>query len=282
MKRLLLLFCLIIFKIQAQSYQYKPFLSTTDWRVLLGAQGGTDTYWYHKAFVIQENSKEYVAITDCEGLDPIVYIRENVTTRKVYYMRPDEMKEYLLFDFSLKVGDKTNAPLALSQTYYNEYQVISIDTIDLPDGKHKRFVLRETQNLKQRQFTMVEGIGCLDEPFKIYYRTADPVFYLLNSYIGKTCIYNFLDTGAVNKCYVPTGLHQSSKTNITTYPNPCHDILNITNIDSMNFKIFNTNGQLIMEGKCVNEIEIGNLSEGFYYILFWDANRRSSTNFIKM
>lgn len=281
MKRLLLLICLYGINSQAQTYKYTPFLTTTDWQVLLADLGGTDTFWYHQAFKIKENMVEYTAITDCDGLDPIVYIRENTVSRKVYYMRPDEMIEHLLFDFSVKVGDIVNVPLALLESQSMEFKVISIDTIVLPDGKHKRFVYKENQNLMRRQFTLVEGIGCLAEPFKIFYKTDDPTFYLMNTFIGLKHNYKFMDTGKVNICYTPSRIRSQKTIQIKAYPNPCNEVLNLDNTDSLNYKIYNSTGQLVAFGRCLNEIRVSDLSEGLYTLWLGDADRMNRIVFIK-
>lgn len=277
-----LLFLLFPFVyLSAQTYTYKPLLSTTDWRYELAAQGGSSVYWYHQAFKITENFKEYTAITDCEGNDPIVYIREDIASRKVFYMRPDIMQEYVLFNFNLRVNDVINVPISLSETNAPQYKVIAIDTVTLPDGKHKRFQYRETGGLQWKEFTLIEGLGCTSEPFKFFYRTADPVFYLLNTYTGKTCQYNSRDTCPPNPCTTSTGINKSGTNTIKAWPNPCGGELQIDSELSYDFKLYNAMGQVIKAGTCQRNIDLSELAAGLYELVLERTGQREVMRVIR-
>lgn len=274
MRQLILLLLMPLVQLNAQTYTYKPLLSTSDWRVQIAGQGGYTIYWYHQAFKITENNKDYTAITDCDGLHPIVYIREDVASRKVYYMNPSDMQEYLLFNFNLRLNDKVMVPLGLTQNNSSEYKVIGIDTISLPDGKHKRFTYRETGGLQQRSFVLIEGIGCTDEPFKVYYRTADPVFYLLNSYQGRQCQYKFQDTCPPNPCTTVTGIDEPKTTSLKAWPNPCSEELQIDSETIYSYIIYNTMGQVIQAGECLRTIDMSELESGLYELVLESEGQR--------
>lgn len=277
-----LLFLLFPFVyLSAQTYTYKPLLSTSDWRVQIAGQGGYSIYWYHQAFKITENAKEYTAITDCDGLDPILYIREDVASRKVYYMHPSDMQEHLLFNFNLKLNDKVMVALGLTQNNLSEYRVTGIDTISLPDGRHKRFRYLETGGLQQRSFTLIEGIGCTDEPFKVYYRTADPVFYLLNTYKGSQCQYKFQDTCPPNPCTTSTGINKSGTNTIKAWPNPCGGELQIDSELSYDFKLYNAMGQVIKAGTCQRNIDLSELAAGLYELVLERTGQREVMRVIR-
>ncbi|MFM6984048.1 MAG: T9SS type A sorting domain-containing protein [Chitinophagaceae bacterium] len=266
MKNILLILFFSIAQLSAQTYTYKPLLSTTDWRYELAAQGGSSVYWYHQAFKITENFKEYTAITDCEGNDPIVYIREDIASRKVFYMRPDNMQEYVLFNFNLRVNDVINVPISLSETNAPQYKVIAIDTVTLPDGKHKRFQYRETGGLQWKEFTLIEGIGCTAEPFKFSYRTADPVFYLLNTYKGRECQFNSRDTCPPNPCTFVSNVATAKKPEMKVYPNPCGDNIQLSSDEVFQYKILNTIGQVLQTGSCQTTINMSELPKGLYVL----------------
>lgn len=274
MKKLLLLFFLPFANLSAQTYTYKPMLSTTDWRVETADLGGSAIYWYHQAFKITDNLKEYTAISDCEGLDPEFYIREDIASRKVFYMRANEMQEHLLFNFNLKVNDVIDVPLGLFEKNSTEFRVTSIDTINLPDGKHKRFKYRETGGLQHLTFTLIEGIGCTEEPFKVYYLTADPEFYLLNSYKGKQCLYNFKDTCPPNPCTTGTGIHAPITKTLKAWPNPCNDVLQIDSDISFRYSLFNAMGQMIQTGTCQRELDMSEMESGLYELVLEQNGER--------
>lgn len=281
MKRALLLFLLPLAQLTAQTYTYKPMLSTTDWRVLTADLGGADTFWYHKGFTITENLKEYTAITGCDGLDPLFYIREDVASRKVFYKRTNEMQEHLLYNFNLKVGDLINVPIGMYEPNSTEYQVTKIDTITLPDGKHKRFFYKETEHLQRRTFTLIEGVGCTEDPFKIYYPTADPVFYLLNSYKGRNCQYVYGDSCPPNPCTFVSKIEQPEKTELKVYPNPCGDILQINSNETFQYQLVNSIGQTIQTGSCQSTFDMGELQKGLYILVLKNNGMLSSHHVAK-
>lgn len=281
MKKLILLILFPLTLCKAQSYSYKPLLSTTDWRVCVADLGGEDTFWYHQAFKIKDNLKEYVAITDCDGLDPMFYIREDVASRKVFFMRADEMKEYLLFNFNLKVGETMYIPLGLYEPNSIEFKVFSIDTIDLPDGKHKRFFYRENTVDQRMRFTLIEGIGCTDEPFKVFYRTADPVFYLLNTYKAQSCQYVLNEPCPPNPCTSANNINNAETKEKLAFPNPCSNKLQINMDAPCQFNITNHLGQIILEGICDAEIDVAGLATGIYSLNIFKENRILTTLFVK-
>ncbi len=189
-------------------------------------------------------------------------------------MNPSDMQEYILFNFNLKVNDKVLVPLGLTQNNSSEYKVVGIDTINLPDGKHKRFTYLETGGLQQKSFTLIEGIGCTDEPFKVYYRTADPVFYLLNSYTGRQCQYKFNDTCPPNPCTFVSKIESPQKPDIKIYPNPCGEQLQLNSAETFQYQLLNTLGQPIQTGTCQNQIDMSELPKGLYLLVLENDGER--------
>jgi hypothetical protein len=281
MKKLLLFLLFPLSLSFAQSYTYKPLLSTTDWRVCVADLGGDDTFWYHQAFKIKDNNIEYTAITDCDGLDPIFYIREDISSRKVFFMRADDMQEHLLFNFNLKVGETMFIPLGLYEPNSIEFKVHSIDTITLSDGKHKRFFYRENTIDERMRFTLIEGVGCTDEPFKVFYRTADPVFYLLNTYKAQSCQYVLNEPCPPNPCTSASNISNTESKKLVSFPNPCTNSLQIKLETAGNYCILNHMGQVVLEGICINEIDVSTLSPGMYTLHVTINNGLKSSLFIK-
>ncbi|CAA7387510.1 reprolysin-like metallopeptidase [Chryseobacterium fistulae] len=70
---------------------------------------------------------------------------------------------------------------------------------------------------------------------------------------------------------------------ITLYPNPVSDVLNIMNIsDKTNYSIYNAVGQLISSGKIQNnQINVSQLIHGVYLIVIKDNEKSFTSKFIK-
>lgn len=78
--------------------------------------------------------------------------------------------------------------------------------------------------------------------------------------------------------------HETSKTEMVTLnPNPAHDNLFVNNIDNiiMSFRIINLTGQVIIEGKTKNSIDINKLSAGVYIIELSNGEKSVTKKFIK-
>lgn len=74
-----------------------------------------------------------------------------------------------------------------------------------------------------------------------------------------------------------------AKTNISVFPNPTTEVLNITNVtDRTEYKIYNMTGQLLKSGKVSNKkVDVSNLDNGVYMIDLKDSNINAKVKFIK-
>ncbi|MGE0021018.1 MAG: T9SS type A sorting domain-containing protein [Draconibacterium sp.] len=85
--------------------------------------------------------------------------------KKVFFKKSAEGKEYLLYDFGLKVGEKVYCP------YYEldsaQYHVLSIDSVELNGIKRLQLKVRPEDYYIDGPFEMywIEGIGNLENPF---------------------------------------------------------------------------------------------------------------------
>ena len=78
------------------------------------------------------------------------------------------------------------------------------------------------------------------------------------------------------------GINEISKENITVFPNPCQDKIQISGIDNQfTYRIINNQGKIISKGKSVNTILTNQLSEGIYQLNINVGNTRYSTKLIK-
>ena len=70
--------------------------------------------------------------------------------------------------------------------------------------------------------------------------------------------------------------------NISLYPNPAKNIINVLGASGMDYRIYNVNGSLIVKGCMIeSSINISNLTEGIYFIEFISESGKSVIKFIK-
>lgn len=70
--------------------------------------------------------------------------------------------------------------------------------------------------------------------------------------------------------------------NISIYPNPAFDVLNISVKDGTEFEIFNAAGQLVSKGKISGQkVQVSDLLKGVYFIQVKDNNNIQNLKFIK-
>ena len=70
--------------------------------------------------------------------------------------------------------------------------------------------------------------------------------------------------------------------NISIYPNPASDVLNIPGADGTEFEIYNTAGQLVSKGKISDQkLQVHDLVKGVYFIQIKNNNNISKLKFTK-
>jgi hypothetical protein len=160
-------------------------------------------------------------------------IREDVPNKKVFYIKPQETAEQLLYDFTLAVGDSIKGVLDMGMGD----TVIAIDSVLVGNNYRKRWIINSCYNV-----WMIEGIGSV---YGLY--EASP-----------SCITDMPDYSLY--CF-------QEGTN-TVYPNSVNSCQTITLVTTNNLKtepisIFPnpTNGeiQLDFKGKKVKEVMLFNI-----------------------
>lgn len=70
--------------------------------------------------------------------------------------------------------------------------------------------------------------------------------------------------------------------NISIYPNPASDVLNISGIEGTEFEIYNTAGQLMRKGKIADQtVDVRDLVKGVYFIQIRNKDHVTKLKFIK-
>lgn len=152
-----------------------------------------------------------LSITDTKTIDGVTYYdagREGllrIDGQKIMLRTITDPKEYVLYDFSLKVGDIV--PKVYYDSYYNKYTdlprpkdgipgnepetvipdtVIAVSTYTFPNGEKRKLL---TVGRGTRNYNIVEGIGCLDSYF----------FSKIEPYEVPTCVHvEFLVCTSIN------------------------------------------------------------------------------------
>ncbi len=72
------------------------------------------------------------------------------------------------------------------------------------------------------------------------------------------------------------------KNNISVYPNPAVDVINISNVSSKTkFEIFSVGGQLVNQGTTDGKVNVSKLTKGVYILSIESNGEKSQTKFIK-
>lgn len=202
------------------------------------------------------------------------------TCSAVYYL-PDNGNEVLLYDFEKEAGEYIQAGF-LSQFGITSYNVISVDSVELPGGYRKTMLVATGNDTA----TWIEGIGS-DKgllwpvlPENYHESNLHPIssnssgrmlvcFYETNSNIYKAwdgnCFYN-----------APTGLdvnkHKNPQSIFKLFPQPANENLHIQ-IESTSLKklsIYNQLGAVVYSMEYPDnelEINVSNFPSGMYFLV---------------
>ena len=210
---------------------YRPFVKEgKTWNVIRSNSDGGYHFDYYMLMneKVEKAGKNYIKMYRSEDDMTVVYneglLREE--NHKVYLFDSDMQKEFLLFDYSLKVGDtyetysygeqKMVSYKVLSVDDYTEGpEVIRYDYIEEADSTETQYrylrkwtVCRTDDNSRQK--TWIEGIGSLEGPLANLY-DEPPVSFRNNlAYVeydnGDYLPFSFHDEfGHVYGCNLPTG-----------------------------------------------------------------------------
>lgn len=203
-----------------------------------------------------------------------------------------EDKEYLMYDFSLTVGDTIycgyNLIYLITQPYNfidsTKFWLVAVDTVNILGARYKRYKMHyvldpiygESSN---GEMLWIEGIGSTDHPFYVFYRwQSKKTWYdLACMEINGVLIYKNQDLDF--NCDSITGINNqfgpSLKESIKIYPNPSDKLLNVelhsdfiipywVEITDVKGRVINTYGEFT-ETKI--SLELPDLETGQYFIV---------------
>lgn len=161
----------------------------------------------------------------------IGFVREDIASRKVYFLDIDSVNEFLLYDFGMEIGDSIYISFPFSNPNYPTGLYILHNVIQYPNSyvssPRKQFFLKHVNSLNPpRTLRWVEGVGNLNEFIYPYVRY----------YYGGMFSEEFYDPSQVLLCYNHAyhDYYNASALNFVTNPNT---ICGRTFIDSCNYTI---------------------------------------------
>jgi len=294
MKKLLLILFLALTSISQSKSQtaFPAFSDNPSWNVLecfwMTCSTQTYQYVYDTVFCNQTYSKIEMDI----GLDG--YFRSDNLKTKFRTSNNCNDKEYLLYDYSMNIGDTAYVGTNLILGYPNDTMpvvLIQIDTVNYFGVERQRFKVnydRCNTGILWSEMFWTRGIGSNLHPFYSIPCLCDfcEGFYSTLCYDSSTTqlyqnpLYNTCDTT------VFVGLNENVQNmDMSIYPNPFQTEVQIRFDDSnpVNVKIFNTSGQLIQFVTIEKETFIGaELKPGIYFMEIQSAAIFKTIKLIKL
>ena len=244
-------------------------------------------YWFEGDTIIEGlqykkvYEQSYARIADFDKAHYFAAIREDTVAAKVYCYYDNE--EYLLYDFSVNVGDVVRV-YSFWPAYYPhiiEQVVASIDAVLIDNEYRKRIKFFSDiawPPFSYSQEFWIEGIGSTNGLFFAgeYSTTHSVYYYLLCVHIDGREIYRENYDCLQDCCFTE---HEVGYPNIIEnkiYLTITNDLLyveTVKDINSFDYKIFNCQGQLINNGiLSSNTVNISTLNKGLYFIVISDNN----------
>lgn len=195
--------------------------------------------------------------------------------RKVYFVPKDSTNQYLLYDFSVEVGD--TIPQVYFEYFYGgsmfltDYVIDYIDTIMINGNPHKRI-----------NNNWVEGIGNLQgfllEP---YFNISQYLVELSCMSIDNTLYYPMQGN---DPCPMDLGVSDDLLSKLVISPNPAAERIAINGIESeFDVIVRNIQGDKVFAQRMENnELEIAQLAAGMYLLQITSNNKTRLVKFTKV
>ena len=217
----------------------------------------------------------------------------------IYYTNRTSKKEFLLYDFSLNLGDTVSVANFdeaendgfIRYVKFKRVETIGIDITNntfvtlhdndsifvLANGEQRKRILME--NISETLFqSWIEGIGSSDGPFNHYNNFSFELFTikrLLCFNENEECLYkqSSFDYDENDDCftnYYPDNVVENNENDIMISPNPTDDFINIENPSGSEYSIdiYNDKGQKLISQSSsgISNINISDLPCGLYII----------------
>jgi uncharacterized membrane protein YhdT len=261
-------------KSTAQTYTYIPMPdSNTVWATMCyqGYMGEYKWCTYDSLTNIDTTIGSYNYNVLFDELNYTGAYRNDTLAKKVWYIPKDSITEFLIYDFSLNVGDTFVVPLNL---WYEApcavspitYIVTSVDTIDyMYLGKDRRVINLSYQDNFDATGKFVEGIG--NEDGFLHYISWCFEFGCSLKYL---VVHDSVLYGGPNDCInivFPNSINELQANNpITIFPNPTTGSFTVQGNGQGIVTVLDIAGRTVATGKLNEEINLQGEAKGLYFI----------------
>lgn len=273
---------------------FPSFADNPTWNVLeyFGLNCSTWTYYYDYDTTFCNQIYSKVALP----FNAIGYIRSD--SSKTYFRTSSNCneKEYLIYDYSLNIGDTTYVGFNLelgnqNQTDTNAFILSQIDTVNYFGIDRQRFKMnfdRCNTGVMMDYMYWIKGIGSEQHPFyslRCLCDFCENIFILLCFDSTTTQLYqnNFYNTCDTT---FSVGLVESTQVfDISVSPNPFNEVtkIKVNSFNTMKLKVFNTTGQMVKMLSGESELLLGDdLKSGIYFVEIQSDNLTRVSKLVKL
>jgi len=192
------------------------------------------------------------------------YVRENVEERKVYFKLDQDEEEFVLYDFSLEVGDSISTPFNINDEYYH---LLEINNINLVDGTLvQEYVFSGGTGSFDGNFKYIESLGSVLSTFGDFGIGIGFHSELLCVEINDNLIYDGNCSG-----FVLETEEIEKQNNLTIYPNPATDFVTVEYENYLYSKaqVVDATGRLVQSiqlNGSPQRINLDGLNSGIYFL----------------
>jgi len=192
-------------------------------------------------------------------------IREDLQIRKVFFYPNYPEEEFLLFDYSLNVGDTLDSYLG------SDAVIFAVDSVLVGNQLHKRMMY--SLGIFPDTLALIEGVGMTNGLLQsLYDNTFETTSHLTCFEVSGELMYTANEiTQYQSGCDVLDPLSVSEATiqeSINFFPNPAHSKINIATRGPIECVIiYNLYGTIIKNYFDVSlEIDVSDLMPGYYFM----------------
>lgn len=214
---------------------------------------------YYLAFQNDDYYHEY------RDSDYDFYLREDTANGRLWCRFPDENEDFLIVDMSLAMNDT----ILLRDYYHYDYGPLQyshwtiIDTSRSDNGK--KIVLKCLTDNRTVEF--IEGVGCTN--LFDYLRYPMIGSGLLCCHKDGVLVYRNSGLDSDGDCIVPfVGISECyENTDVSIFPNPCHDWLKIDGDQVLSATLYDTMGKIVIDKLDFNKsVNICGIPKGTYFL----------------
>lgn len=203
--------------------------------------------------------------------------RNDVDSKKVWYIPDGEQSEVLLYDFNLEVGD--TIPINYLIPYDFHFYIDEIDFVEVGNSSRKRYKIFGDINITEEPLIIIEGLGGqnLIAPF-------DSWWYFEEGYYFQCINMNntlFYPEGDECEIMVKTNDYIKEQA-LELFPNPSTGKFWIKNLSAspkpISIDVFNSFGERLKKLKSrdlINPIDLSAYPKGIYLIMIKWENKES-------